>query len=65
MEEIEQLQPVETEGILQLPNSWIEKGFHKGLQEGRKKGREEGRKEGMEKRNKWLQTRRVFACSRK
>ncbi|MDQ0178000.1 Rpn family recombination-promoting nuclease/putative transposase [Bacillus chungangensis] len=46
MEEIKQLQPVETEGILQLPNSWIEKGFNKGLQEGRKKGMKEGRKEG-------------------
>lgn len=43
IEEIKQLQPVETEGILQLPNSWIEKGFNKGLQEGMKKGREEGR----------------------
>lgn len=52
MEEIKQLQPVETEGILQLPNSWIEKGFNKGLQEGRKEGIREGIREGMENSSK-------------
>ena len=41
MEEIKQLNRVESELILQLPNSWRDKGL--------KEGREEGIKEGIQK----------------
>lgn len=38
MEEIKHLQPQETEGILKLPNSWIERGIKRGMKQGMKQG---------------------------
>jgi predicted transposase/invertase (TIGR01784 family) len=44
MEEIKQLNPDESEQILKLPNSWVEKGIKEGLKEGIQKGESEGKR---------------------
>jgi predicted transposase/invertase (TIGR01784 family) len=52
MEEIKHLNPREAEQILELPNSWREKGRKEGREKGREEGRKEGRKEGELKAKK-------------
>ena len=44
MEEIKQLNPDESEQILKLPNSWVEKGIKEGLKVGIQKGESEGKR---------------------
>jgi predicted transposase/invertase (TIGR01784 family) len=39
MEEIKQLNPDESEQILKLPNSWVEKGLKEGIQKGESEGK--------------------------
>lgn len=39
MEEIKQLNPDESEQILKLPNSWVEKGIKEGIQKGELEGK--------------------------
>lgn len=45
MEEIKQLDPQEAEQILELPNSWRDKGRQEGIQKGIQEGRKEGKQE--------------------
>jgi predicted transposase/invertase (TIGR01784 family) len=39
MEEIKQLNPDESEQILKLPNSWVEKGIKEGIKKGESEGK--------------------------
>ncbi|MCT1903726.1 transposase [Oceanobacillus sojae] len=48
MEEIENLPEEEKEVVLQLPNSYFEKGKQEGIQEGIQKGVEKGKQEGIQ-----------------
>jgi len=41
MEQMENLPEEEKEGLLQLPNSYFERGLEKGKQEGRQEGKQE------------------------
>lgn len=40
--------PEEREAVMELTNSWIERGREEGLERGREEGREKGREEGRE-----------------
>ncbi|WP_407270359.1 Rpn family recombination-promoting nuclease/putative transposase [Radiobacillus sp. PE A8.2] len=58
MKEIKELSPQEGEPILQLPNSWRDKGLREGRQQGIQEGRQEGIQEG-EKQGKREATRNI------
>ncbi|GIO23065.1 transposase [Oceanobacillus sp. J11TS1] len=51
MEKIDNLPEGEKEVVLQLPNSYFEKGKQKGIEEGMERGIEKGKQEGIKKRN--------------
>ncbi len=45
MEQMENLPEEEKDMVLQLPNSYFERGLEKGKQEGRQEGKQEGKQE--------------------
>ena len=49
MEEIKQLDQIEYEQIIKLPNTWREKGIAEGIQKGRAEGIQKGIAEGIQK----------------